>query len=368
MRRKIHVFVSGCYDLLHAGHIRFFRDARALGDELTVCFASAEVLWAHKERWGSLPDEHKFAILSSLSMVDRVVIGEGSKLGLDFEDHFLRLRPDILAVTRDDRYGDIKRELCTRIGAEYRVLDKTPPINTPVSTSQLIRSIRAPVEAPLRVDFAGGWLDVPRFARPGAYIVNCAVSPLVSLREWPYRARSGLGGSAAYALLHGDDGVRAELDLGVGWQDPAVIVESGLCVWRSGHAPELEFKRGGEMLRGHMALVWTGHPHDTPRVTGLQRDYDQIQRAGEIAKEGVLKDSLELLAEGVRYSYQAQLEEGMQPLPNVSTSIACKYCGGGWGGYGLYLFATEKARRDLLRDGRAMAIEPFLRRGWQQHG
>ena len=37
-----------------------------------------------------------------------------------------------------------------------------------------------------RVDaggFGGGWLDVPRLARPGAEIDNCAISPVVSLRE-----------------------------------------------------------------------------------------------------------------------------------------------------------------------------------------
>jgi cytidyltransferase-like protein len=35
-------FVSGCYDVLHAGHLQFFRDAKALGDYLTVSFASSE--------------------------------------------------------------------------------------------------------------------------------------------------------------------------------------------------------------------------------------------------------------------------------------------------------------------------------------
>ena len=42
MARKIHVFVSGCYDILHAGHIQFLREARALGDELTVCLAATD--------------------------------------------------------------------------------------------------------------------------------------------------------------------------------------------------------------------------------------------------------------------------------------------------------------------------------------
>jgi glycerol-3-phosphate cytidylyltransferase-like family protein len=332
-----------------------------LGDELTVCFASAEVLWAHKGRRSSLPDEHKAAILESLAMVERVVIGNGTKIGLDFEEHFLRLRPEILAVTADDQYGDLKRELCARIGAWYQVMEKRPPSFAPVSTSQLVRSIRAPTQAPLRVDFAGGWRDVPRLARPGAYIVNCAISPLVSLRAWPYRAWSGLGGSAAYALLQGDDGVRSEMHLGVGWQDPAVIAETGLCVWKSGPEPRLEFKRDGEMLRGRPALLWTGQPHDTPSVADRARDYDHIQKAGELAREGVLRENLDLLAESVRRSYQAQLDEGILPLPTVSNALAWKYCGGGWGGYALYLFASPTNRDEFVRVRDALLIEPFLR-------
>jgi cytidyltransferase-like protein len=361
MTRKTHVFVSGCYDILHAGHIQFFREARALGDELTVCFASADVLWAHKGRRSSLPDEHKHAILASLSMVDRVVMGEGTKQGLDFEDHFLRLRPDILAVTDDDRYADIKRELCARVGARYHVLDKTPPEVAPVSTTELVSHIRAPIQAPLRVDFAGGWLDVPRFARPGGCIVNCAISPLVSLRHWPYRARAGLGGSGAYAMLRGNDGVRSELNLGVGWQDPAIIAETGLCVWKSGEEPRLEFKRDGEMLRGRMALLWTGIPHDTPAVADLRRDFDGIYRAGQVAREAVYRESLDALAEAVCRSYRAQLQEGMQPLPEVPEALAWKYCGGGWGGYALYLFPTNKDRDQWVERDGVMAIEPYLK-------
>jgi hypothetical protein len=67
-----------------------------------------------------------------------------------------------------------------------------------------------------------GWLDVPKHARQGAYIVNCAISPLVSLHDWQFEIGGGLGGSAAHALLCGCNSVQSELDLGVGWQDPAV--------------------------------------------------------------------------------------------------------------------------------------------------
>ena len=110
------VFISGCYDILHAGHIQFFKEAKALGDHLTVCFASDQVLWAHKHRRSSIPQEHKKAIIQSLEMVDNVVVGENMEIGLDFKDHFMLLKPDILAVTEDDQYGEIKRELCVQTG------------------------------------------------------------------------------------------------------------------------------------------------------------------------------------------------------------------------------------------------------------
>lgn len=81
------IFVSGCYDILHAGHVQFFNDAKALGDHLTICFASDEVLWKHKKRPSSIPQEHKKVLIESLEMVDDVVIGNNMEIGLDFKDH-----------------------------------------------------------------------------------------------------------------------------------------------------------------------------------------------------------------------------------------------------------------------------------------
>lgn len=357
-----HVFVSGCYDILHAGHLQFFKEARALGNRLTVSFASSDVLLRYKGRRSSLPDEHKRALLLALEMVDDVVVGNGAEPGLDFVDEFLRLRPDVLAVTEDDGFEGAKRALCDRTGARYVVLPKSPPDFEPVSTSGLIRWIRAPHEAPLRIDFGGGWLDVPRFAREGAYIVNCAISPLVSLSDWPYELRSGLGGSGAWALLNGRDGVRAEMDLGVGWQDPAVINETGLCVWRSGVRPALELKTDGSMLAGRMALSWTGSQHDTPGVVDRPRDFDAVERAGSRARDAVWARDLVGLAEAVRITYEMQVGEGMQPLADAPGMLACKYAGGGYGGYAAYLFESIAARDAFVAgsDDRR-AVEPYVR-------
>ncbi len=356
------VFVSGCYDILHAGHLQFFEEARAHGDYLIVSFASAEVLWHHKRRKPSIPDDHKRVLLEGLRMVDEVIVTQGHDEGLDFKEDFLRIRPAMLLVTEDDKYGALKRELCAQVGAEYRILPKTPPKFAPVSTSSIVRWVQAPTEAPLRVDFAGGWLDVPRFARDGEFVVNCAISPLVSLRDWPYEKQAGLGGSGAWALLNGKDGIDSELDLGVGWQDPAVIRETGLCVWRSGQRPALDFKHNGDFLKGRMAIYWTGTPHDTPGAADLPRDYDRIAESGRIARQGVLESSLEVLARGVDLYHATQLDEGMDPLPDLPGALARKYCGGGHGGYALYLFSTEAARASALATTEALRpIEPFCR-------
>lgn len=233
---------------------------------------------------------------------------------------------------------------------------------TPISTTQILANIRAPTTCPLRVDFGGGWLDVPKLARPGTFIVNCAISPVVSLNNWPYHLGGGLGGSGAYALLSGKDSVQSELDLGVGWQDPAVIKETGLCVWRSGSKPQLDFKVWGDFLNGKMAVLWTGKPHVTYEKTDVTRDYDLVEKAGKMARQAVLpgQESVEALAEAVNVSYTMQLGEGMAELP-VHGELGKKYCGGGWGGYAVYIFGTTEQREAFLSSvADAVSIEPYI--------
>jgi cytidyltransferase-like protein len=106
------VFVSGCYDILHAGHVQFFREARALGSHLTVSFAGEAVLFSHKQKRSSLPDEHKAGLIGALECVDEVVVGDSlDVLGLDFITHFRRIQPHYLAVTEDDKYEQVSTTL-----------------------------------------------------------------------------------------------------------------------------------------------------------------------------------------------------------------------------------------------------------------
>lgn len=356
------VFVSGCYDILHGGHIEFFNQAKALGDYLIVCFAGDASLELHKHKKSSLPEAHKIRLLQSLSMVDEVVVGNYlEELGLDFKEHFLRIKPDILVVTGDDKYASQKIALCQEIEAQYIVLPKTLNFEK-ISTTEIINYIKAPSEIALRVDFAGGWLDVPKFSKDNAYIVNCTITPSVSLKKWDYEMGGGLGGSAAYAVLTGKNSIESELDLGVGWQDPAVILETGLCVWKSGLKPELEFKSNPYFLKGKMALLWTGKNHTTYNNVDVARDFNLIVRAGKLAREAVnpLDFNYEKLCEAVNLSYQVQLGEDMIPLPEAG-EVAKKYSGGGHGGYALYLFKDDVDRETFLNYENTIKIEPFIR-------
>lgn len=214
-------------------------------------------------------------------------------------------------------------------------------------------------QVPLRVDLAGGWLDVPSLARPDGFVVNCAISPLVSLADWPYEIGGGLGGSAAHAILEGRDSIRSEIILGVGWQDPAILIETGLCVWKSGPKPVLAVKRDGSILASRMAVCWTGKRHYTPDFVGIDRDYDLILRSSQVCAMGVQQENFDLITAGVDLYHQAQLKEGMDPLPRHG-EVTRKYCGGGWGGYAVYIFRSG-AERDAFVSGHpeARKVEPY---------
>lgn len=356
------VFVSGAFNVLHAGHIRFFADAKALGDYLVVSFPPAELLWKLYDRKSVLDDADKMAVIGALDSVDEVVLSTDDDEVLSFRTAVEQTKPDILAVTTDDRFMDAKRAFCAEQGIELVVMEKTLPDNVAKSGMQMLDRMKAPKHVPLRVDFAGGWLDVPEYSIEGAYIVNCAVSPTVSLREWLYRKGAGMGGSGGWSVLNGWDPVGSELGLGVGWQDPAVIAETGACVWKSGHKPVLDFKNTGEFLRGRMAIYDTRIKHNTPGLAGLERPFRKIAKAASVARLGIKEQDIAVLAIGVQMSYQLQLEEGQAPLPKIGDCLAHKYCGGGHGGYAVYLYETPEAREAALESCEDLyPVEPFCR-------
>jgi hypothetical protein len=110
-----------------------------------------------------------------------------------------------------------------------------------------------------------------------------------------------------------------------------------------------------------MAVFWTGKQHSTPGVANQARDYDAIERAGRTARDAVWRQDLAQLAEAVRQSSAVQTAEGMAPLSaDLPGMLASKYCGGGFGGYAVYLFADGAARDTACARPGFRPVEPYV--------
>jgi D-beta-D-heptose 7-phosphate kinase/D-beta-D-heptose 1-phosphate adenosyltransferase len=96
--KKSVVFTNGCFDVLHAGHVKLLQEAKSLGTELVVGLnsdASVARLKGHNRPVNKLED--RVAVLSALSSVDRVIVFEE-----DTPERLLsELKPEILVKGSD---------------------------------------------------------------------------------------------------------------------------------------------------------------------------------------------------------------------------------------------------------------------------
>ena len=173
------VFVSGCYDLLHSGHIEFFRQASAYGD-LYVGIGSDETILHYKHHHTLYSEQERLFLVKSIRYVKDAFINSGSGI-LDFAPEVERLKPDILVVNADGD-SEEKRRFCAERGIELVVLERTPqPGLQPRSSTQLKESL---CEIPTRLDLAGTWIDQPYVScfAPG-WALTISLEPTFEIRE-----------------------------------------------------------------------------------------------------------------------------------------------------------------------------------------
>jgi len=132
------VVATGVFDLLHVGHLRFLKAARALGDILVVGVESDERV----RRWKGpnrpiLSADDRMELLAALRCVDHVFLITGERTDPAFYGDLLRiLHPRWLAMTEDDPYRAEKEAQMRRIGGEARVV--IPRLENR-STTRLVR-------------------------------------------------------------------------------------------------------------------------------------------------------------------------------------------------------------------------------------
>jgi len=124
-------FTNGCFDIIHIGHVRYLKEAKALGDVLVVGLNSDKSVSMLKPDRPITPQDQRAEILSSLGMVDYVTL-------FDEETPYeliKLLHPDVLV-----KGGDWKRE--DIVGHDIVKDTVSLPYIKGISTTEIIERIK----------------------------------------------------------------------------------------------------------------------------------------------------------------------------------------------------------------------------------
>ena len=391
---KTIVFATGCYDILQSGHAVFFNQCRSFGDILVVGVGKDETLRKLKGPGRPVnPENNRLYLVAAMEDVNFAVlndneIGDGK---IDFRQVMTKLRPDIFILNDDDSSIAPKQELCDGLGVKIEfVAREVPEELMPTSTTNIINKINYSLKAPLRIDFAGGWTDVP-FIMKGkkGFVSNVAIRPLVEYKGGKfnfsgYPRGSGLSTSTAAKLLEmlnsktynaepksltniGEDLFNLEnqeLQWFIGRQDQYAIVFGGFHCFEFGddYAKPLELKIHEETLekfRSRLLLLHTSESRNAQvAVEEVYKNYNtangqqaiaELATCGQEFAQALGNEDFDLCATIIERNWQAQkllapssttpkLDE-MHAHAKENGALGGKLCGAGGGG--AFLFYTH---------------------------
>lgn len=129
------VLTNGVFDLLHVGHLRYLRAARALGDVLFVGVNRDSAVAALKPGRPLVGENERAELVAALDPVDHVVLFEGVRA----DELLERIRPDVYAKGDDYRLESLpEAAIALRLGARLAFIPLVPGH----STSLLLRNLR----------------------------------------------------------------------------------------------------------------------------------------------------------------------------------------------------------------------------------
>lgn len=234
------VFVSGCYDLLHSGHVEFFRQASQYGD-LYVGIGSDNTILYYKNHKTVYSEQERLFMVKSIRYVKEAYINAGSGI-LDFMPTLDIVKPDILVVNSDGGSED-KRRVCEERGIEYVVLERDPHEGLEARSSTALK--KSPCQLPTRLDLAGTWIDQPYVSchHPG-WALTISLEPSFEIRDrcglststrnvikriWPYQLPNMDPETLARLVFCFENHPEREDGIISGAQDAIGICVPGLC-------------------------------------------------------------------------------------------------------------------------------------------
>lgn len=129
------VLANGCFDVLHAGHVRYLEGARALGDVLVVGINSdTQVARLKGEGRPILPERDRAELVASLEAVDLVTIFDEPTV----TELLLALRPEVHAKGTDYTEETVpERDVVRSYGGQVRIVGDPKDH----STSEMLKKV-----------------------------------------------------------------------------------------------------------------------------------------------------------------------------------------------------------------------------------
>ena len=362
---KKKVFVSGCYDLLHSGHVEFFRQAAEYGD-LYVGIGSDKTIEGYKHHKTVYSEQERLFMVKSIRYVKDAFINAGSGI-LDFLPTLDIVHPDILVVNSDGG-SEEKRKVCEERGMEYVMLSRDPHEGLTARSSTDLKKTTSQI--PTRIDIAGTWIDQPYVSQyaPG-WAITASIEPTFEIRErcglststrnmirriWPYQLPNMDPETLARLVFCFENHPEREDGIISGAQDAIGICIPGVCRhYYDNHFWPLKI----ETCQDDKVLSWLEHhlcmiPMEPRRagcsvVEGKDVTEPKVKALADAASrcwEALMACDLEAFAKAFKDSFDAQvamfpamIQGCVQPtidqysaLPNV---LAWKMPGAGGGGY-----------------------------------
>ncbi len=359
------VFVSGCYDLLHSGHVEFFRQAAEYGD-LYVGIGSDATIQDYKHHKTVYSEQERLFMVKSIRYVKDAFINAGSGI-MDFVPTVEALKPDILVVNSDGGNED-KRRFCEEHGIEYVVLERVPSAGLEARSSTDLKKTESQI--PTRLDLAGTWIDQPYVSEyaPG-WAITISLEPTFEIRErcglststrnmirkiWPYQLPNMDPEMLAKLVFCFENDPERSDGIISGAQDSIGICVPGLCrhYYNNRFWPEKIETCSDEKvlswLEGHLVMI----PMEPRKpgcsvVEGKDITVSKVQALAAAADRcwtAIISRNLEAFASAYRDSFNAQVAmfpamiqgsvqsyiDKYSSLPEV---LAWKMPGAGGGGF-----------------------------------
>jgi len=404
-RDKKIVFCTGCYDILQSGHAVFFNQCKEFGDILVVGVGRDSTISALKGPSRPVnPENNRVYLVAALEDVDYAVLNDSTIIDdkIDFKELLTQLRPDYFILNDDDSGVASKTALCEKTGTQIRLVSRiVPPELEATSTTRIIDKINFKYRAPLRIDFAGGWADVP-YIMDGqkGYVSNIAISPLIEFKNGQfnfsgYPRGSGLSTSTAAKLLEmlssknynadsrtlpqiGEDLFNlenTELNWAIGRQDQYAIVYGGFNCFEFGedYGKRLDFDISKETLdefKQNLLLLHTGVSRNAQsaveqvylnyKTAGGKNALEKISRFGLEFAQTLEKKDFKACARIMEENFKAQIQlasastnenlDEMYAFAKQNGALGGKIAGAGGGGAFIFYCEDPKALTKKMKE------------------